>query len=705
MANTPPILPPIMPVSTAPAAVTGQQNPPPLPQLPAGTVLLGAVTGKDNNGNAIIKTEALRLVLNTHYPLKKNAQVAVRLESTLTATMEKTTPQHVRIVSVDGKTAQPAPVSVSASTVAKTPANTPPAPPNSSLITNSGLAKPVALLMDIMSRPTAEIKADAKAPPEAPRNTARGVASEVNISPANTKATAVLLRPATTQSAAQLLTQLSQQIASPTPTTPQTLQSGLQMDVRITAGLITSTAQSSAKPESVVAPSSSTKVPVATTATMSGQVSTPPAAGSAAHMRSGYASYAKQAPNPQTATAQPTPPALSNASLNSTAIPTTSSPSLPASATSASTTPADRTPVTPQQPYVSTNASQQSPPPASAPNIATNNMMQSSSAATSVNIPNSLTPQKVEQILTRAEAQPLPAGNMHAVVMGKEPGGALIVQTRLGMFSLPAIQAANTTPGSVISWQVQTIQMPAAPALGLTPTTGLLATAASMTNEWAALEELTSLLQSMQTTMAAHNLQRIVPHIGSNMGAGLMLFINMLRKGDVTEWLGSDLIEQLEIMGKGELVQRLGADLASVRSLFVDQPQNNWQALFFPVMVENKLEHAQMFIKDNAQDKKKGGSGTRFIVELDLSNLGPMQMDGFIKKRESVTQFDLVLRTLVELPETIKTDISGIFNTAQQVTGLDGSLNFRLVPEFPVHPLEEMQAERNKSGDSGSILA
>lgn len=293
--------------------------------------------------------------------------------------------------------------------------------------------------------------------------------------------------------------------------------------------------------------------------------------------------------------------------------------------------------------------------------------------------------------------------------MGKEPGGAVIVQTRLGLFTLPQVQADSTKPGTVLTWQVGSMQSPQASAgqgVPIAGSTGLLATASQMTTEWSALSELTSVLQSMQSAAASQALQRIIPHVGNNMGAGLFLFINMLRKGDVFEWLGKSLTDQLEAMGKGDLITRLGADMGAVRSLFSEQQQGSWQALFFPVMVEENLEHAQMYLKqEEGKEEKKGGGGTRFIVELELSNLGEMQMDGYIKKRESATQFDLVMRTMRELPDNVKTDIYTIFENAQKVTSFNGGLSFRTVSEFPVNPLEEMRAEAQRGGEGGSILA
>jgi predicted RecA/RadA family phage recombinase len=701
MADVPPLLPPLSPVSAAPTAVGQQQNPPPLPQLPVGALLQGTVSEQGQGGNVVIKTDELRLVISTSYPLQKGAQVAVRLDQGLTAQIDKNAPPQVRIVSVEGKTPEPVPTAQSAL-------------PAATAAQQRELAKPIGLLLDITNRTdiaAGKTPADAAAQQLATKQPIRGVAAEVVLSDGS-KATAVLLRPAVSQRAEATLLQLAQATGSADkaaahlpPPLANALRPGLQLQVQVvqmpsitpTSTLVSIPPSPATVPQAPAATMADATTHTVTSSITQGQPSVTtesPIAPTAAQMRSGYASYARQTPAMMsTPPAGATPPHLAaqspRNSVQSAPLPTQSqAPQVQTASTENSTLQSLQAPTSTQQTSVVSSVSQ------------------SVSPATPVQVAHNITPQVVDQLLTKTEAQPLPQGQMAAVVMGKEPTGALIVQTRLGMFTLPQVQAdAMHQPGSVITWQVRTILPPQATAqpLPMTGAVGGLAAASQLTSEWSALHELTAALQTMQGAAAAQAIQRIVPHIGSNMGAGLLFFMNILRKGDVTEWLGKDIIDKLEHMGKADVVQRLGNDLAAVRGLFADQPQGNWQAMFFPVMVEKELHQAQMFMKQEQDDKKKGGSGTRFIVELDLSNLGPMQIDGFIKKREHATQFDLVMRTMAELPDELKSDIYAIFDNAQQVANFSGSLHFRLVSEFTTSPLEEMQ-EAAKQGHS-SIIA
>lgn len=659
MAYTPPIIPSVPNIASGPSGVASQQNPPHLPPMPPGTIVQGTVAGVDAKGNPVIQNEVLQLVLSTRFPLGKGAQLSIRIDPPVT----RDAAPSFRILSVDG---QP-PV--------QTPAAARP---------QAEAARPIGILLEVIARPTGTAAkppvapAPAEAPPQQPAM--RGVAAEVVLSEGQ-KAAAVLLRPAFSDKAALLMAQLAARTGAPLPVPVAALRPGLQLQVQIVQ-----------IPPPQLAGTAIPNAPKAGTPPQPASPQVPPASAQSAHATTPL-------PTGAAATGQPQPSA-----------PLTTPSSPPAGApTSAAPLPQFRAGYAQyarQAPAVMPGAPV-SPPPAApqSPQVSGVSSPLAASPATPVQTPPGLTPQVVEQLLVRAEAK-LPQGQMAAVVMGREQGGALIVQTRLGMFTLPQVQADSAQPGTVLTWRVEALRVPQ-PGESLPPIAGsggLVATASQFTSAWSALEELSTLLHGMQSSVAAQALQRMVPHVGSQFSAGLLFFMTVLRRGDVSEWLGRDMVEHLERMGKGDLVQRLGGDMGALRSLFAEPQPGNWQALFFPVMVDKQLHQAQMFVKpDEGRARKDGSGGTRFIVELELSNLGPMQMDGLVKKRAAGSQFDLVIRSMAELPEKMKADIYAIFDNAQQVTGLSGALHFRLVQEFPVNPLQEMQ--RDGEEGPGGIMA
>lgn len=690
MADTPPLLPGLSPIAMGPTAIGQQQNPPPLPQLPAGTLIAGTVLGQDTKGNPVIQTEAMQVVLRTGFPLPRNSNVVLRLEQELS----RNALPGVRIVSVDGKPAHE---------IARSDLP----PTNRPLPGQTGdTVKPVGVLLQAFSRPAVLLKPEAGQPPvPSPlvlntQNAAiarPALATEVTLSNGGS-IHALLLRPADNVQAAEVAGRIQQALGSTIPPA-KLLRPGAQMQVSIVQVLPV------ALP--TVAPEGKT------IAQMLASAATPPAIPPAAEAT--QQGTTKQMPIQANVTVTP---GRTNQPQTPSAPP--SSPNLPTGQEQPGK-PSVAAPENIALPpgikqgyarYAMQDAAQMGRNPTmqagNIPHPAAPTMAappSSSAPLPEFSVP--LTLQRVNDLLTQAEVKPLPQTHMVGVVVGKEPSGDLTVHTRMGIFSLPPMQSKTPIqPGTVLIWEAKQLipgsEHALPPVIESLKTASSLSIASQFTVEGSALYELSALLHTMQTSEAAQALQRMIPHIGSNFSAGLVLFISMLRGGNVRGWIGDDLAGKLEQMGKGDLLQRLGADIGALRNLFADQPQSNWQALFFPVMVDKELHQARMYVKKDEQQNKNGGTGTRFVVEIELSRFGAMQFDGLVKKREGQTSFDLVIRTLAALPEDVQTDIYAIFENAQDATGMRGSLHFRVEPTFPIHPLEEMQ---EKSGESGSILA
>ena len=76
--------------------------------------------------------------------------------------------------------------------------------------------------------------------------------------------------------------------------------------------------------------------------------------------------------------------------------------------------------------------------------------------------------------------------------------------------------------------------------------------------------------------------------------------------------------------------------------------------------------------------------GTRFLLDLDLSRLGPMQFDGLVKRQYK--HFDLIIRTRDPLPGEMRRDIDGLFQNGLMNFGLEGSVVFQPEGRFVATP-------------------
>jgi hypothetical protein len=81
---------------------------------------------------------------------------------------------------------------------------------------------------------------------------------------------------------------------------------------------------------------------------------------------------------------------------------------------------------------------------------------------------------------------------------------------------------------------------------------------------------------------------------------------------------------------------------------------------------------------------------------MDLTNLGQMQMDGFVRRNAEKTQFDLIIRSHTALSKEAQQDILQIYNDTGAITGYSGSIIFQTSKDFPVNPMEEITSGKHE---------
>src|SRR5262249_48602141 len=142
----------------------------------------------------------------------------------------------------------------------------------------------------------------------------------------------------------------------------------------------------------------------------------------------------------------------------------------------------------------------------------------------------------------------------------------------------------------------------------------------------------------------------------------------------------------LDNQGHSALLRKAGDEFTLLARQFTEAAPNHWQALFFPVATGNEWQQVRMFVKRDRKPlgkRAKGDEDTRFIVEVSLSHMGELQMDGFVRRQDKAVQFDLYIRSLIPLDPAMQQDILEIYNNTGQLTGYKGGLLFQAVKEFP----------------------
>lgn len=293
-----------------------------------------------------------------------------------------------------------------------------------------------------------------------------------------------------------------------------------------------------------------------------------------------------------------------------------------------------------------------------------------------------------------------PGSVITAPVIGHEPTGEVLLQTPAGIVRLQP--EAVVPPGSTITFEIAQIKTQSLP--NILPNTPAPLT--ELAQQWGSLQQIFSLLSGRSTPSglealllpAAGQMQFSAPAkevTGKTISNGLLLFIAALRGGNFRDWIGLDNASLLEERGDANIYKKAAAEFRELARQYTEAPQGHWQPLFFPVAVDGNLQQVRLYVK---RDRRQGGNprdrkqeeDTRFVIEVDLTQLGELQMDGFVRKNEKDTQFDMIIRSLVPLSQEIQEDILRIYTNTGALTGYKGSLSFQSVREFPVNPMEEI---------------
>lgn len=298
---------------------------------------------------------------------------------------------------------------------------------------------------------------------------------------------------------------------------------------------------------------------------------------------------------------------------------------------------------------------------------------------------------------TPATLQQLVTGQTFtAPVIAVETTGEPLIQTQAGIIRL---QGTQLPPGAQVTLEVLPAAQPPTPPSALPP-----AALPELAKQWTSLQHIATLLTThagapvppwfAPLAPSAH-----MPLASQQISTGLMVFVTALRGGNFTNWLGDDTVQWLTQNGHEPLVKKAEAEFTTLMRAFTapSAESHQWQSLFFPVAVEGQWQQVRMFLKrDRRQNKKTSGirdDDTRFIIEMSMSQLGELQLDGLVHRIPGQVQFDLFIRSLSPLEAAIQHDIQRIYGDMSTLTGYRGQLVFQAVREFPVNPMKEAMSQ------------
>lgn len=268
-----------------------------------------------------------------------------------------------------------------------------------------------------------------------------------------------------------------------------------------------------------------------------------------------------------------------------------------------------------------------------------------------------------------------PGTRIGGLVTGSTPSGHPIVQTQAGVFALTTDTVVPR--GSAVTLEV--LSKPTTPATK--PETALpLHQSLFTSRQWPALEQAVQALQEANPALARQVLNTALPQPNAGLTAGIIFFLSALKGGDVRAWTGEAPIRLLERI-RPNLATRIKDDFTTLARLADEPAANDWRVALIPLDTGAEIQQIRLLLRrhaDEEEDGEEGKSDTRFVVDVELSVLGRLQLDGLVRNKGK--SLDLILRTEHPLPDSMRDDIRTLFAEAAELTGLTGGVGFQAAP-------------------------
>lgn len=340
--------------------------------------------------------------------------------------------------------------------------------------------------------------------------------------------------------------------------------------------------------------------------------------------------------------------------------------------------------------------------------------------------PTAQTPQP--QIVPSPAQNPAPTPQATPLPLPQQPQSPPVVTEQPAPLPSPAAAPAAPPPpqpGQVLNGQVPDSSRPGNPQVA-TPA-GLLSLQANLDLPVGAKVALqivsppelpepepqtdpappTPLRKGMEALKAAlpqlaDQLEKQLPSLGHpRLAFQLLALTTAARHGKAAELLqaedGAAASALAQLTGKPDILHGLDQGLSSLRQTVTVQGSglDQWQAYVLPFMVEGREQSLRLVVRDKPEGEsgpeaqRRAEEGTRFLIDLDMTHLGAVQLDGLVKGRAK--RFDLIIRSHIAIDEPMRLGIAEVFTRTLDGFGMAGRASFQTVPAF----IEAMPVSRS----------
>lgn len=206
---------------------------------------------------------------------------------------------------------------------------------------------------------------------------------------------------------------------------------------------------------------------------------------------------------------------------------------------------------------------------------------------------------------------------------------------------------------------------------------------------WEGLDKAIERLQQTNPA-AAQSVLKPLPSLARGLLPGFVQFMNAVKSAQLEDLFNKDAIEALRSVGvEGQLRQ----DVQQMHALHQKaQEDATWRSFIFPYVEDQHDQNPKQGSFYWRSDKDDGeGSSHRFVLNMALSEIGAIQMDGLVKNQSLF----LKVRTLQTLSAEEAQGIQDVVRTTLEKLNWQGATRVEQTNTFTVDPLHEMTQSRS----------
>lgn len=254
-------------------------------------------------------------------------------------------------------------------------------------------------------------------------------------------------------------------------------------------------------------------------------------------------------------------------------------------------------------------------------------------------------------------------------VMGATPKNEVLVNTAAGVLVL-AQHPSNLPVGTHLTISILHVDEP--PIVSIKDDI-----AQGSPKDWSSLQQIAALAQQEPFLL------QIARNQPTHIGSQLIFLLAALGFKEPKSLLGEDILNRLRNARKPELLEKLADDISQNQqtwSRLADTPLADWKSVHLPLPQDSSFLRLAVHFRDEPQEKQSTHHETaqHLVVELELTRLGPMILDGLIYRK----RLEMTLHTQRTLPSQLQKEIDESFQNALSGLAWSGSIRFHTAAQL-----------------------